>query len=139
MRHGYKKTKFADGYDADRMLIRKLATNFFRDGKVETTFTKAHAVRPLIERLVTKIKGASNADKNYLLKRLGNIDLKDKSEAIISSLGKVQSGFLRIVKLGTRDSDGAETARLEWAHPVVEVKKAQVVKKAVKKVETKKV
>lgn len=121
MRHGFKKTKFADGIDADRMLMRKLTVNFFTKGKISTTFSKIKALRPEIERTVTKIKKGTEADKNYLLRKLGDSykSLSSVFKEVSSQLSKVQSGYTKIVKLGYRESDGAPTASLEWAYPVV--------------------
>ncbi len=120
MRHGYKKNKFANGYDADRMLMRKLALNFFLEGKVETTLSKAQAVKPVIEKMVTKIKAGATSDRNVLTRKFGSLELlKEKMEEISTSLKEVKGGYTKIIKLGFRDSDGAPTARVEWAHPVV--------------------
>lgn len=148
MRHGFKKAKFADGQDADRALMRKLTVNFFINGKISTTFSKIKALRPEVEKMVTKIKKGTEADKNYLLKKLGsNYDsLSGIFKEVAGQLSKVGSGYTKIVKLGFRDSDGAATALLTWAYPVVmpkaqkqEVKKTEAeVKKAPAKQEVKK-
>jgi large subunit ribosomal protein L17 len=132
MRHGFKKAKFAAGYDADRMLMRKLMVNFFKRGKLSTTFSKIKALKPEVERAVTKIKKGTEADKNTLLKRLGNYDfLSEIFKEVATQLSKVQSGYTKIIKLGDRESDGAKAATLVWAYPVVmPTKKKEVVKKS---------
>ncbi len=133
MRHGFKKAKFAAGYDADRMLMRKLMFNFFTNGKLTTTFSKIKALRPEIEKAVTKIKRGTEADKNNLLKRFGsNYDmLSEIFKEVSTQLSKVQSGFTKIIKLGDRESDGAKSATLVWAYPVVMPgKKKETSKKA---------
>lgn len=130
MRHGFKKIRFRHGQDADRMLVRKLVTGFFLEGKVTTTISKIKAIRPLVEHAVTKIKTMSQADTNYLRRNLGDIKaLETRFKDISSAFSKVQSGYTRIVKIGSRDSDGATTARLEWAYPVIMNEKKAAVKK----------
>lgn len=126
MRHGFKKTKFGNGRDADRMLFRKLTINFFLNGRIETTLSKIKALKPKIEKLVTKIKRGAESDKNYLIQSLDyRPDLESRWADIKTALSAVKGGYTKIVKLGFRDSDGAPVARLEWAYPVVmnEVKK----------------
>lgn len=134
MRHGFKKAKFADGQDADRMLMRKLTVNFFLNGKISTTMSKVKALKPEVEKMVTKVKSGTEADKNYLLKKLGDSKkaLDKIFKDISSQLSQFKSGYTKIVKLGYRDSDGAATATLVWAHPVVMSKDAKETVKKMK-------
>jgi len=139
MRHGFKKYKFSHGQDSDQMLMRKLLVNFLTNGKVESTITKLKALKPLVEKTVTKVKRSNMADNNKLLQRFGNLKpLADKFEAIKESLSKVSSGFVRIVKICARKTDGALVARLEWAYPVISKNMKSVAKitevKKVKKI-----
>ena len=120
MRHGVKKIKFSQGKDANKMLMRKLAVNFFINGKLETTLTKAKKLKPVVEKLVEKCKLKNEANKNYLLKNFNNSLLvtrifKEVGEALKDKTG----GYVRLARLGVRRSDGSETARLEWAYPVI--------------------
>lgn len=120
MRHGFKKAKFGQGHDSNRALLRKLSINFFLNGKIKTTLSKVRALKPVVENMVGKIKRGGQADKNNLLKALGDpreLDVRFKD--IATALSKVSSGYTKIVKLGRRDSDGAEVGELTWAYPVV--------------------
>ncbi|KKP65879.1 MAG: 50S ribosomal protein L17 [Candidatus Roizmanbacteria bacterium GW2011_GWA2_35_19] len=131
MKHGFKKYKFSHGQDSDQMLIRKLLVNFLTNGKLESTITKLKALKPLVDRIVTKVKRGNTADNNKLLQQFGNLKpLVNKFEAIKESLSKVNSGFVRIVRIGARKTDGALVARLEWAYPVI----SKDVKKSVAKI-----
>ena len=38
---------------------------------------------------------------------------------------KIAGGYVRIVRLGARESDGTEVARLEWAYPILVEKPKQ--------------
>lgn len=145
MRHGFINVKFGHGQDANQMLKRKLAVNFLLWGKIETTFAKVKVLKPIIEKIVTKIKGGTESDHNQLLKQLGNHDkLLENFKEIKTAMSKVNSGFVKIVKLGARASDGGQMARLIWAYPVVNATdKAIVTKKSTeikgdKKLEVKK-
>jgi len=130
MRHGVRKFKFRRGKDANQMLIRKLAGNFFKNNKLETTEAKAKAIKSLIERFVQKAKKTSQANKNYLLKHLGDGELVAK---LFRDIGPTQagqkSGFLKITRLNQRASDSAMMARLSWVTPAIaEVKKEKAEK-----------
>ncbi len=120
MRHRIKKVKFGGGRDANRMLARKLLVNFLIKGKLETSLAKAKTMRSLIERTVEKSKEKSEANKNYLLKM---VDQKKVVNILFDQIGPVfkdrHGGYVRIVKLGRRSSDGGEMARIEWTQPVV--------------------
>ncbi len=120
MRHRVKKIKFSDGIDANRALVRKLAINFFLKGKLTTTLAKAKAMKPIIERLIEKMKVKTESNLNYLKQKLdSNEVIKIAYDNISPVIGKINGGYIRIVKLGKRDSDGAEVGRIDWAYPVV--------------------
>lgn len=120
MRHRVKKIKFKSGYDANKMLIRKLATNFFLKGKLTTTLAKAKAIKPVIEKLVEKMKVENEANKNYLLRKLNNKQLiKLAFSNIGPALSKINGGYVKIIKGDVRISDGSKTAQILWVYPVV--------------------
>jgi len=120
MRHGVKKIKFRSGRDANRMLFRKMATSLLMNGKIVTTEAKAKALKPIVEKLVTKIKKSNQSDHNIVLKKTLNFPEMEKAfPAIKSAFTNVNSGFLRIIKLKNRENDGTLMVRLEWAHQVV--------------------
>src|SRR3989339_1359924 len=123
MRHRVKKIKFSDGYDANRALVRKLAVNFFLKGKLTTILAKAKAMKPVIEKLIEKMKVKSEANLNYLKQKLDDKEiLKIAYRDISPVILKINGGYIRIIKLGRRESDGAETARIEWVYPIIKQK-----------------
>jgi len=123
MRHGVKKIKFSNGVDANRALVRKLAINFFLRGKLSTTLPKAKAIKPVLERLIEKMKVKTEANVNYLRQKLDNRQVIEMAYKDISPVvAKINGGYVRIVKLGQRESDGAETARIEWVYPIIKQK-----------------
>lgn len=122
MRHRVKKIKFNFGKDANKALIRKLAINFLDKGYLQTTLTKAKILKSYIEKLVTKMKIKNESNKNYLLKYLGNKKIvEDGFDRIGPALLKVQGGYVRIIKIGTRNNDGSLLAKIEWVYPVVKL------------------
>ena len=141
MKHKVKKIKFYAGQDSDQMLVRKLLSNFFVNGKISTTIKKIKMLRPQVERIVTKIKSNSQSDKNMILRKLGDgkIKLDNIFKEIATQLKDVTGGYTKIIKTGYRDSDGAPTGTLIWAHTVVmppaTEKKSKKVKKSAGKQE----
>lgn len=120
MRHRVKKIKFSDGIDANRAIVRKLAVNFFLKGKLTTTLAKAKVMKPIIERLIEKMKVKTESNLNYLKQKLNSNEvIKIAYDNISPVIGKISGGYIRIVKLGKRDSDGAEVGRIDWVYPVV--------------------
>ena len=123
MRHRVKKIKFSSGIDANRALVRKLAVNFFLKGKLTTTLSKAKAIKPVIERLIEKMKIRTEANVNYLKQKLDNKEVIEMAYKDISPIiAKINGGYVRVVKLGQRESDGAEVGRIEWVYPIIKQK-----------------
>lgn len=142
MRHQVKKIKFKKGQDSTETVRRKLALNFIDHGKIETTVKKAKVLKSLIDQLVYQAKEKNEANKNILLRRLGDPKTVDKLfNLIVPVFSDRNSGFVKLVKTGQRLGDGSEMARVEWVKPVIAVgsgkmeagkKKLEVGKKAEK-------
>ena len=124
MRHGVKKLKFSNGVDANRAMVRKLALNFFLNGRLATTLSRAKAIKPVIERLIEKMKVRTEANVNYLKHKLNNLEVIEIAYKDISPvISKINGGYIRVIKLGQRESDGAEKARIEWVYPIIKQNK----------------
>lgn len=115
MKHKVKKIKFHSGRDANRMLLKKLAINFIKNNKIVTTDAKAKALKPYIEKLVGKSKNKTEANKNVLLKKITDKLIIEKLFKEIGPKFKDRiGGYVRIIKLGIRELDGAKMSRVEW-------------------------
>jgi large subunit ribosomal protein L17 len=99
---------------ARKALLRGLATSIVLYEHVNTTLAKAKAVRPFVERLITKGK-----TKSLVTRRQLNAVLMSESAVnkVLEELGPRYAtrpgGYTRIVKLGTRKGDGAEIAQIQ--------------------------
>jgi len=130
MRHRVKKIKFKKGKDANKMLMKKLAVNFLTKGKITTTKAKAKALKSYLEKLVSKAKKPSEADKNVVYKKLGNRKIAILLLKQISpSIQNLTSGYFKLSFLGQRSSDGSEMVKIEWSLPVVINKEEKIKKK----------
>lgn len=145
MKRGVKKIKFRGGNDATRAMTRKLLKNFIRSGKITTTERRVAIIRSQIEILVNKAKRNSLSDRNILLSKLADEKLVNIVIEQIAPVFKGKTGgYVRMVKLLQRQSDGAKLSRLEWSLPVVleqkkpENRKPEVKQKPAPKSTTKK-
>ncbi len=116
MRHQRKTVKLGRTQGHRNALLSNLAVSLIDHGQIKTTVAKAKAVRPFVEKLVTKAKtGTLHA------RRMALADLRHNEGAVrklFTEIGPLNAerkgGYTRIVKLGMRRSDAAEMAIIEW-------------------------
>ena len=127
MRHQRKTVKLGRTQGHRDALLANLAVSLIEHGRIKTTVAKAKAVRPIVEKLVTKAKtGTLHA------RRMALADLRHNEPAVkrlFAEIGPINAerkgGYTRIVKLGARPSDSAEMAIIEWVDmPATEPKAA---------------
>ncbi len=117
MTHGKKNnTKFGRLRGARVSFMRNLGNDLIRAGKIETTETRAKAIRPRVESLVTFAKNPTVANRRLVASRGGNEKIVKK---LFSDYGpkyaERKGGYLRIIKLAeSRKRDGTRMARIEF-------------------------
>ncbi|MEQ1854469.1 MAG: 50S ribosomal protein L17 [Chthoniobacteraceae bacterium] len=116
MRHQRKTVKLGRTQGHRNALLANLAVSLIEHGRIKTTVAKAKAVRPIVEKLVTKAKTAT-----LHARRMALADLRHNEGAVrklFTEIGPLNAerkgGYTRIVKLGARRSDAAEMALIEW-------------------------
>ncbi|MFH1326342.1 MAG: 50S ribosomal protein L17 [Candidatus Falkowbacteria bacterium] len=114
MRHRIK-TKILDRKKQPReMMLRNLASSIIIYEKVTTTEAKAKVVRSLVDKLITiSKKGDLNARRKLLEKLPQKMAVKKLMEVLGEKYKDRKSGYTRIVKLGTRQGDGAKVVQIE--------------------------
>ena len=115
MRHR-KKGKVLDRKKGPReALLRGLVNNLILYEKINTTKAKANAIRPIVERLVTRGKTVDLASRRYVTARLYTAGASKKIFEVLGKRYKERAGgYTRIIKLKQRVGDGAEVARIEF-------------------------
>ncbi len=114
MRHRKAGVKLKRDLSGRRALLRGLVTNVIEEERITTTVPKAKAAKPLVERMITLAKQdtlhARRQAAAFLVK-------KEAVEKLFEKLGprfnQRNGGYTRIVRIGWRKGDGAETAKLE--------------------------
>lgn len=96
--------------------IRGLASNLIRSGRIETTETRAKAIRPVVEKLVTIARKGDLASRRLVISRLANAETARRLvEDIAPRYVDRPGGYLRIQKLmGARKRDGSSRAIIEF-------------------------
>ncbi len=108
--------KLSRGKGARMALRRSLVRSLVLNGRIITTKAKAKFVRRDIERLVKDAIDGSLAKKRKIYSFLANDrEISSKIFELAKSFGSLSSGFTRIIPLGRRRGDNAETVRLEWS------------------------
>lgn len=116
MRHQVKGRKFNRVKKVRTALIRSLASNLILREKIKTTEPKAKEIRPYVEKLVTKAKKDTVANRRLVTEKIGQN--KKVVSKLFTELGprfvNRRGGYVRVVKLGQRISDGSPMAIIEF-------------------------
>jgi large subunit ribosomal protein L17 len=114
MRHRKAGVKLKRNLSARRALLRGLVTNVIEEERITTTIPKAKAAKPLLEKLITLAKENNlHARRQAAQFLLTPASVEKLFEKIGPRFNQRSGVYARIVKLGTRKGDGAETAKLE--------------------------
>jgi large subunit ribosomal protein L17 len=124
MRHNKHHASLGVTREHREAMLSNLAASLILHGRIQTTLTKAKALRPFIEKVVTKAKNAAakTEKKDAIhLRRLALADVRDE-DAITKLFNETHKeftnrsgGYTRIYKLGARrQSDAAELALIEF-------------------------
>lgn len=97
-----------------RLILANLATQLFEHGRITTTESRARALRPHAEKLITKAKKGDLHNRREVLKTI-----RDKSvvHTLFTEIGPTfaerPGGYTRITKIGPRKGDNAPMAVIE--------------------------
>ena len=97
-----------------KALLANLATSLFEHGRIKTTETKARALRPYAEKLITHAKKGALHNRREVLKKIRD---KDVVHALFAEIGPFfadrNGGYTRIIKVEARKGDNAPMAVIE--------------------------
>ena len=114
MRHRRAGWKLGRNTEHRRALLRNLVTSLIVEERIETTLTKAKAMRPHVEKMITLGKRGDVAARRqaaaYLMTREAVTKLFD---TISPRFGDREGGYLRIIQGGFRQGDGGDIAFVE--------------------------
>lgn len=114
MRHAVRGRKLGRTSSHREALFRNQLQSLVDNERIITTLPKAKELRPIAERVITRGKQGTVHARRWALRWLLRRDLVKKLfDDIAPRFGERPGGYLRIVKLGPRQGDGAEMAVIE--------------------------
>jgi large subunit ribosomal protein L17 len=114
VRHARSGKKLGRDSAHRKALYANLAGALIEHGRIKTTVTKAKAVKPLAEQMITLGRRGDLHARRQATAILRSRDVVHKLFAEVAPLFKDRpGGYTRIVKLGPRAGDAAEMAYLE--------------------------
>jgi len=117
MRHRVKKTsKLGRQADHRGLLLRNLATSLVLHEKIQTSATKAKALQPAFEKLITNLKKKSEDREAIRYLKSFLLDEKAQKKALAELKPKYaerKSGFTRITPVGVQKGDATPKVQIE--------------------------
>jgi len=115
MRHRNKKIKLGRKKAHRSSMLANLACSLINHKRINTTVTKAKALKRFIEPLVTKTRNDSTHNRRVVFKYLRNKEsINELFRAVSNKIGDRPGGYTRIIKLGKRMGDNADMAMIEF-------------------------
>lgn len=115
MRHRKNTVKLGRKGSHRNAMLANLVCSLIKHRRVTTTLAKAKAARPVAEKMVTLGKKGTIHHRRLAAARLHQEDaVQILFNEIAGEHSARQGGYTRIIKLGERRGDAAQTAILEW-------------------------
>ncbi|MGQ9630340.1 MAG: 50S ribosomal protein L17 [bacterium] len=114
MRHRNDHRKLGRASGHRMAMLRNLATDLLKHGRIQTTEAKAKEVRRLAERLITLGKRGDLHARRMAIRIIYDKDVTYKLfDEIAERYKETNGGYTRILKLGPRRGDSAPMAIIE--------------------------
>ena len=109
-----KGARMGGGPSQEKAMMSNLAGALFWEEKVTTTISRAKAVRPVAEKLITKARKGDLHSRREVLKLIEDTEIVTKLfDDIAPRYTDRPGGYTRIVRVGPRRGDSAEMAIIE--------------------------
>ena len=109
-----KGPRIGAGPAHQRHMLANLAASLFEAEGITTTVSRAKALRPYAEKLITKAKKGGVHRQRQVISTIHDQDAAHKLfTEIAPRYVDRNGGYLRILKLGPRPGDNAPMARIE--------------------------
>ena len=114
MRHGDKIKNLGRTNSHRKALLSNLACELIAHKRIVTTLAKAKALRVYVEPLITKGKENTTHQRRMVFSYLQDKEaINELFSTIAEKVGGRPGGYTRVIKLGARQGDNAETALIE--------------------------
>lgn len=95
-------------------MYKSLATALINHGQIKTTQARAKSLARTIEKLITLAKRENLNARRELLGYVGEKAVKKLTGEMVKINADRKGGYTRVIRLGQRQSDGAEMAIIEF-------------------------
>ncbi|HWB34214.1 MAG TPA: 50S ribosomal protein L17 [Candidatus Paceibacterota bacterium] len=114
MRHHNNNRKLGRMKGPREALLKSLARSLVIKGKIITTEAKAKEIRPVVEKMLTRGKSDTLANRRMLASQLGDAATAGKLIKTAQAYKERSGGYTRIVKMLPRKGDGSPMAVIEF-------------------------
>lgn len=109
-----KGRRFGGSSSHQKAMLGNLVASLIAAEAIVTTEAKAKALRPVVERVITKARKGGVHRQRQVVSLLGDKDMARKLFDVIGPRYEDRpGGYTRILKLGPRHGDNAPMARIE--------------------------
>ncbi|MRS61403.1 50S ribosomal protein L17 [Larkinella terrae] len=114
MRHGKKHNHLSRTHSHRAAMLSNMASSLILSKRIETTVAKAKELRKYVEPLLTRAKDDTYQNRRVLFSYLQNKEtMKELFNVVSDKISNRPGGYTRIIKLGNRIGDNAETCIIE--------------------------
>lgn len=114
MRHNKANNHLGRKAGHRRLMLANMAASLIKSKRITTTVAKAKALRKYVEPLITKSKSDTTTNRRTVFSYLQDkIAVTELFNVISGKISERPGGYTRIIKLGFRLGDSAETAMIE--------------------------
>ncbi len=115
MRHGKKFNHLGRKVGHRKALLRNQTISLIEHKRIFTTLAKAKALRKFAEPIITKAKDNTTHSRRVIFSYLQNkTAVAELFGPIAAAVAERPGGYLRVIKTGFRQSDGAEMGMIEF-------------------------
>ncbi|CCH56230.1 50S ribosomal protein L17 [Fibrisoma limi BUZ 3] len=114
MRHGKKDNHLSRTHAHREAMLQNMATSLIMHKRIETTVAKAKELRKYVEPILTRAKDDTYQNRRVVYQYLNNKEtMKELFGTVADKIASRPGGYTRIIKLGNRLGDNAETCLIE--------------------------
>lgn len=114
MRHGKKDNHLGRTHSHREAMLSNMASSLILHKRIETTVAKAKELRKFVEPILTRSKEDNNQNRRITFRDLQDVKtMKELFGVVADKIADRPGGYTRIIKLGNRAGDNAETCLIE--------------------------
>ncbi len=114
MRHGKKDNHLSRTHSHREAMLQNMASSLILHKRIKTTVAKAKELRKFVEPILTRAKDDTFVNRREIFRALNDKDtMKELFGVVADKIASRPGGYTRIIKLGNRLGDNADTCLIE--------------------------